>query len=155
MKKIVLLLFFAAIAAVSWSQTTVSFTEVSYDSLDVKSKELFSKYGSLNPYGDNVKPQHDSILAVYKINGIPKSKKMVKDSTGQMVPEQKDQFMTVYLLNGQPMAFVSLDDPRTNGNDHASISALLSQTGLRQGDDEFDSPMKETTQQNYLLREEW
>jgi len=154
MKKIVfLLVFFVAIAAVSFGQ--VSFTEVSYDSLDVKSKELFSKYGSLNPYGDNVKPQHDSILAVYKINGIPKSKKMVKDSTGQMVPEQKDQFMTVYLLNGQPMAFVSLDDPRTNGNDHASISALLSQTGLRQGDDEFESPIKETTQKNYLLREEW
>ena len=80
---------------------------------------------------------------------------MIVDSAGTKKPEYPDQFMTIFFKGGKTQAMVSLDDPRTNGNDHASISALLSQTGLRQGDDEFDSPMKETTQKNYQLREEW
>lgn len=154
MKKIALFLVFAAIAAVSWGQT-VNFTEVSYDSLDVASQELFSKYGSIHPYGETIKIEADSIIAIYKIVGIPKSRRMVADSTGTKKPEYPDQFMTIYNKNGQNQAMVSLDDPRTNGDDSASISALLSQTGLRQGDDEFSSPIKETKQKNYQLREEW
>ncbi len=154
MKKITLFLVFAAIAAVSWGQT-VNFTEVSYDSLDVASQKLFSKYGSIHPYGETIKIDADSIIMVYKVTGIPKSRKMVVDSTGTKKPEYPDQFMTIYNKNGQNQAMVSLDDPRINGDDSASISALLSQTGLRQGDDEFDPPFEETKQQNYLLREEW
>lgn len=153
MKKIVFLIIVAMAAVSSFGQ--VSFVEICYDSLDVESKKLFSKYGSIHPYGETIKIESDSIIAIYKIIGIPKSRKMVVDSTGVTKPEYPDQFMTIYSKNGQNQAIVSLDDPRTNGDGSASISALLSQTGLRQGDDEFDSPMKETTQKNYQLREEW
>ena len=155
MKKIVLFVFFAAIAAVSWGQTTVSFTEVSYDSLDVASQKLFSKYGSIHPYGETIKIEADSIIAIYKIVGIPKSRRMVADSTGTKKPECPDQFMTIYNKNGQNQAMVSLDDPREKGDTHSAISTFLTTEGVRQGDDEFSSPIKETTQKNYLLREEW
>jgi len=151
MKKLFFTLVFAAIAAVSFSQ--VAFTEVAFDSLDATSKKLFSKYGVANPYGDMVKIEADSVIAIYKITGIKKSRKMVTDSAGVKTPEAPDQFMTVYMKNGETLAFVSIDDPRSNGADAASISALMSGTGLGQGDG-LNAPAPTpapTTQRSYTI----
>ena len=153
MKKIVFLFVFAAMATVAVGQ--VIFTEVSYDSLDVTSRKLFSQYGVANPYGENVKIKTDSIVAVYKITGIPKSRKMVTDSSGNKTPEVRDQFMTIFEKDGQTQAFVSLDDPRLKGDTQSAISTFLSKEGLRQGDDEFDSLIRKTTQTDYPLSLEW
>lgn len=153
MKKLVLFVFFAAIAAVSFGQ--VSFVEIRYDSLDVESKKLFSKYGSTNPYGETIKIESDSIIAIYKITGIPKSRKMIVDSAGTKKPECPDQFMTIFFKGEKTQAMVSLDDPREKGDTHSAISTFLTTEGVRQGDDEFESLVKETKQKNYLLREEW
>jgi hypothetical protein len=155
MKKIVFLLALVAFAAVSFGQS-VNCYEVPYDSLDIESKKLFSKYGSRHPYGETIKIEADSIIAIYKIVGIPKSRRMVADSTGVTKPEYPDQFLILYKKGGKNHAIVSLDDPCKNNNDQASISALLSQTGVRQGDDEFpESAPTRNSQKNYLLRKEW
>ena len=155
MKKIALFLVFAAMAASCFGQVTVTFTEIQYDSLDVTSKKLFSQYGVANPYGEVIKIETDSIIAVYKITGIKKSRKTIVDSSGIKTPEVRDQFMTVYTKDGKTKAFVSLDDPTKDGNDSKTISTLLSLEGLKQGDDEFDSPGKKSTQKNYPLSSEW
>ena len=153
MKKIILSLVFAAIAAVSFGQ--VAFTEIAFDSLDVASQKLFSKYGVANPYGNLVKIEVDSVIAIYKITGIKKSRKMVADSAGVKTPETPDQFMTIYTKNEETMAFVSLDDPRVNGSDATTISALMSGTGFKQGDDEFPVPTATTTTKSYTISSEW
>ncbi len=136
MKKLIISLVFAAIAAVSFGQ--VSYTEIAYDSLDAGSKEMFSEWGSKNPFGADIKPEADSIVAIFYITGIQKSREMVMDTVaGKKVPTHPNQYMTVYFKGGKPMAAVSTDDPRANGVDSASIIALMSSTGLKQGDDEF------------------
>ena len=151
-KAIFLFVFFAAIAASGFGQ---EFIEISYDSLDISSRKLFSQYGVANPYGKTIKIEADSILAVYKITRIPKSRKMIADSAGVKVPEVRDQFMTIFEKDGQTQAFVSLDDPRLKGDTQVDISTFLSQEGLRQGDDEFDSPKKIQAQTDYPLSSEW
>lgn len=153
MKKLFVFFVFAAIAAVSFGQ--VAFTEVAFDSLDVASQKLFSQYGVVNPYGETIKVESDSIVAIFKITGIKKSRKMVADTAGVKTPEAPDQFMTIYIKGGKTMAFVSLDDPTINGNDAATISALMGGTGLKQGDDEFDTPKKVSTQEPYLIHPDW
>ena len=154
MKKIVFLFdFFAAMAASGFAQ--VVFSEISYDSLDISSRKLFAQYGALNPYGEVIKIEADSVIAIYKITGIKKSRKMIADSAGVKVPEVRDQFMTIFEKDGQIQAFVSLDDPMRDGGSQSAISTLLSQEGLKQGDDEFDSPKKIQAQTDYPLSLEW
>ncbi len=156
MKKLFLSFIFAAIAAVSFSQ--VQYTEVAYDSLSIQEQEMFSKYGTTNPYGNLVKAETDSIVAIFKVTGIKKSRRMVADSAGVKSPEVSDQFMTIYTKNGETMAFVSLDDPTVNGNDAATIAALMSGTGLKQGDDEFPEVPENTSKSataNYTISSEW
>jgi hypothetical protein len=153
MKKLFLSIIFAAIAAIGFGQ--VAFTEVAFDSLDVASKKLFSKYGVANPYGNVVKIKADSVTGIYKITGIKKSRKMIADSSGVKTPETPDQYMTIYMKNGKTMAFVSLDDPRVNGSDAATIAALMSGTGLKQGDDEFPDAPTTTPAPSYTISKEW
>jgi len=155
MKKLFLSIIFVAIAAISFGQ--VAFTEIAYDSLDANSKEMFSIWGSKNPFGKNIKPQADSVVAIFYIKGIKKSHEMVMDTVAnKKVPTHPNQYMTVYYKNGRPMAAVSLDDPRANGTDQASIIALMSGSGLKQGDDEFPSKTDETTPApSYTISEEW
>ncbi|MCK9466727.1 MAG: hypothetical protein M0P94_00120 [Candidatus Absconditabacterales bacterium] len=152
MKKLFFFIF-AAMAASGFSQVT--FIEIKYDSLDVTSRKLFSQYGVANPYGETIKIEADSVIAIYKITDIKKSRKMVVDSTGTKAPEYVDQFMTIFEKDGQIQAFVSLDDPMRDGGSQSAISTLLSQEGLKQGDDEFDSPKKIQAQTDYPLSSEW
>jgi hypothetical protein len=155
MKKLFFSFVFAAIAAVSFGQ--VSYTEIAYDSLSQADQEMFSKWGSKNPFGANIKPEADSVVAIFYITGIKKSREMVMDTVaGKKVPTHPNQYMTVYLKGGKPMAAVSTNDPRVNGSDSASIIALMSSTGLKQGDDEFpNAPSETTTAPSYTISSEW
>lgn len=153
MKKMLFLGVFMAIAMITVGQVAV--TTVSYDSLDVSSKKLFSQYGVANPYGELVKVKIDSIIGVFEITDIPKSRKMVSDSTGTK-PEYSTQYMVIYVKDGKNKAFVTIDNPTVNGDSQSSIAGLLCGTGLRQGDDEFpESPVKENNKKDYLLNNEW
>lgn len=155
MKKFMLSLIFAAIAAVSFGQTVET---ISYDSLDVASQKLFSKYGVANPYGEIIKFEADSIVAIYEITDIKKSRKMVADSTGAKAPEFTTQYMTIYVKAGEMKAFVSLENPTTLATAAGvSIATYLQDTGLKQGDDEFPEALKtETTPApSYTISSEW
>jgi hypothetical protein len=153
MKKLIMSFALVAIAAVSFGQTS---STISYDSLDVASQKLFSKYGVANPYGEIIKFEADSIVAIYEITDIKKSRKMVADSVGVKSPEFSTQYMTIYLKDGEMKAFVSLENPTTLAKTAGvSVAAYFQNTGLRQGDDEFGVPTKPSTQSPYLINPEW
>ncbi len=144
MKELILSLMVALFATVSFGQTVET---ISYDSLDVASQKLFSKYGVANPYGEVIKIEMDSVVAIYEITDIKKSRKMVADSTGAKSPEFTTQYMTIYVKGGEMKAFVGLNNPTTlAANAGVSIATFFQNTGDKQGDDEFpEAPKTETT----------
>ncbi len=99
------LIILVAVLMTAFSSFAQGVQEVSYDSLDVASQKLFSKFGVANPYGDVVKIESDSIIAIYKVNDIKKSRKMLTDSTGTH-PEFTTQYMVLYVEKGETKAFV-------------------------------------------------
>jgi hypothetical protein len=152
MKNLFLSLVVALFATVSFGQ----FQTISYDSLDVTSQKLFSKYGVANPYGEVIKFEADSIVAIYEITNIKKSRKMVEDSAGVKSPEFSTQYMTIYLKNGEIKAFVGLNNPTTlAANAGVSIATYFQNTGDKQGDDEFSAPTVTTTTQSYKIPSGW
>ncbi len=124
----------AILIMANFSFGQVSYQETTYDSLSAAGQKLFSDNGNKNSYGDVVKTKVDSVIMVIKVTGIKKSRKMVTDSTGSR-PKLSEQFMIIYETAGKRLAFVSITDPRVNGNTSADIAALMSNTGLGQGDD--------------------
>ncbi len=132
-------------AVTSFGQTyTGSIEELSYDSLDVTSQKLFAKYGVANPYGADLDFEgikDVDIVSVKRITDIPKSREMITDTTvtpNVTKPEFETQYMVLYKNSkGDVIAVVTTSDPTVDGEDAASIAALMNNSGLKQGDDEF------------------
>ena len=147
MRNLLIILSAVLLTAVSgFAQATYtgSVEEVAYDSLDATSQKLFSTYGVANPYGELIEfdgIEDADIVGVYRVTDIKKSRKMVTDTTvtpNTTNPEFSTQYMLLYKnSDGNVVAVVTVDDPTINGEDAASISALMNDSGLKQGDDDF------------------
>lgn len=157
MKKIIIFIAVILIATVS---SFGQIQSVPYDSLNVNTKALFAKYGGENIYGDVIKTEMDSVGQVYLVTGIKKSRKMVSDSTGTH-PEHPDQYLISYWKDGELKAFISIENPEEKAtNAGVSINTYMSQTGLKQGDDDFpeassNSKSGVVTAPNYTISSEW
>lgn len=153
--KNLMMIIVALFATTMFVNAQVSVVEIAYDSLNNESQKLFSQYGIANPYGKVVKTESDSIIAIFKVTNIPASRKMVKDSAGVSKPEFPTQYMVIYIKDGKKKGFVTTDNPTVNGDDAASIAALMSDTGLKQGDDDDFENSTVTNQTEYGLSEQW
>lgn len=154
MKTIVALIIAVTVSVFTFGQVT----EMEYDSLDQASQELFDYYGNLHDYGTQNLTQNDSVLAVYKINNIPDSRKTVTDSLGVERPECPTQYMIVYAYQGKKLAYVTIQEPASTASaSGVSISTYLSQTGYKQGDGEFGHSNTTPANSNsgHLIHEDW
>jgi len=100
-------------------------------------KELWTKYSVANPFAKLMKItdiEASDLGVIYKITGITKSRKMVKDTTGKLVAKYPEQWMVSYKLKGNLVAFVTYDDPLYKGKTIADVIGLMG-SGLHQGDD--------------------
>lgn len=123
-------------ASVVFGQKTVS-----YDTLSVKSKGIIANAGGIAPKGEVIKVKADSVGGVTLVKGVPSRE---KDTAGNALIE--DQYLIQYWKSGQEMVMITTEDP---GTDAAAVKQKMSDPGLKQGDDEFETYAEETEEFNF------